>query len=1017
MDYKTFPKGFLLSLEGQPSPAGDGEEGQNLSHDISNTCDQENPSKRTFHLVHCLEGSEQSFIPQQETSETENHLLSDEKKCRHFLEDLPVGLYASTFEGKFLFANKALVEILKFPDLETLLSYRTVDLYLNPADRTRLLKLLEDNDFVRHFETRLRCYNGDIIWVSISARLVTEKGKKILRGAIQDITTLKYAQKALTEIEAKFRTITEMAPDAIVLVDLEGRIVFWNKAAEKIFGYTCAEALGRSLWFLVASKRYYSYYLHSLIKLKETGKSPLVGKTYKIKAKKKNDTIFPVEISHSLLEIDDHKVLICMIRDITSQERAQKYIKRREEILKVISDAANLFLHRSSCDEVVNTVLNKFGKILDVDKISIYQIINDSKTEIFANIRYNWTKRKKDAKKTNLVVLNHQHPLLKAIQKKIPKGKIFTRLFSETSNKLRDFFEQENIKSLAISPIFVGNEYWGFIIAIQTSHERKWLNVELDALQSLSDMFGVSIQRENIAEELIKEKERLDITLKSIADGVIVTDTTGKIILINKGAQKILRQDIEVKEPVFLKDIFKIFYEKTRQPEDILEAVLKHKQTVRLVSDTILLTKNGDEVPIQVVASPIKDHQKQIIGIVIVFQDITRRRQLEKEILNQEKMKILEMLAGGIAHDFNNLLSAILGNISLAKIKNKEESVEKFLDKAEKATKQAEKLTRQLLSFTKAGLPVKKTTSIAELVKETTSFVLRGANVKVVFSIPDNLWPAKVDEVQIGQVIQNLVINAQQAMSDGGTIEISAKNVYFETESEIPLPPGPYICLRVKDEGCGIPPEYLSRIFDPYFTTKPNGSGLGLAVVLSIIKKHDGYIRVHSRLGKGTSFEIFLPAVKKEKNENTNISKEETLEKEFHNKGKILVLDDEELVRHTLKEMLKLLGYEVETASDGQEAIEKYKMAYEQGSPFQAIIMDLTVPGGMGGKEALAEILKIDPYAVAIVSTGYGNDQILAEYRRYGFKGFLKKPHRIEELAKVLQKVLHEYNQSKVKSD
>ncbi len=861
MDHKAFLKGFLLSVASEPSPRENGKEGQNLSQDISSACDQENPSKRTFLPVHSSEGLDQSFIAQEKTSTIENHFLSDEKKCRHFLEDLPVGLYASTFEGKFLFANKALVEILKFPDLETLLSYRTVDLYINPADRTRLLKLLEDNDFVRHFETQLRCYNGEIIWASISARLVTEKGEKILRGAVQDITTLKYAQKALTEIEAKFRTITEMAPDAIVLVNSDGRIILWNQAAEKIFGYTSAEALGRSLWFLIASKRYYSYYLHSLAKLKETGKSPLVGKTYKIKAKKKDGTVFPVEISHSLLEIDNHKVLICMIRDITSQERAKKYIERREKILKIVSDAANIFLHSSSYDEVINNVLNKFGKILDVDKISIYQIINNSETEIFANLRYNWTKKK--AKKTNLIVLNNQHPLLRSIQRKIPKGKIFTKVFSETSNKLRDFFEQESIKSLAISPIFVGNEYWGFIIAIQTNYEKKWLNVELDALQSLSDMLGVSIQRENIAEELIKEKERLDITLKSIADGVIVTDTTGKIILINKGAQKILRQEIEVKDSVFLKDIFKIFYERTRQPEDILEAVLKHKQTVRLVSDTILLAKNGEEVPIQVVASPIKDHQKQIIGIVIVFQDITRRRQLEKEILNQEKMKILEMLAGGIAHDFNNLLSSILGNISLARIKNKEESVEKFLDKAEKATKQAEKLTRQLLSFTKAGLPVKKTTSIAELVKETTSFVLRGANVKVVFSIPDDLWPAKVDEVQIGQVIQNLVINAQQAMPNGGTIEISAENVYFETDSEIPLPPGPYICLKVKDEGCGIAPEYLSRIFDPYFTTKPNGSGLGLAVVLSIIKKHDGYIRVRSTLGKGTSFEIFLPAVKK----------------------------------------------------------------------------------------------------------------------------------------------------------
>ncbi len=935
------------------------------------------------------------------------------RECYSMLDGIPVGLYISGLEGELIYANQALVEILKAPDLESLLKFNIWNLYVNVNDRKRLINKLQENEkkFIHNFETIIRCFDGSIIWVNISAKLV-EKKEKLLIVAIQDITNVKQNRKALAEIEAKFRTITEMAPDAIILIDLEGRIIFWNKAAKKIFDYTSQEIIGQSLQLLIASDRYYRYYKKVLSELKETGKNRLKGKIFRIKAKRKDGSIFPVEISHNFFKIENQDTLICIIRDITLQKKIEKYIKRKEKILKIISEIASLLLHTTSYKKITNDILNLFGRTIDVDKIYIYQIIYNSNNKIFATTKYKWIKNEEINinSSNNLDIIDYNHPILKHIQKALSHKEVFIIQENNMSDKEKQFLKKEKIKSIAISPIFVDNKWWGFISLIQCNYRRTWTNVEIDALRSFTNMLGVAIQREKFAEELIREKERLDITVKSIADGVIVVDISGKIILINKGAQKILKYDIEIEiesgKVVFLKDIFRLFYEKTGQPEDILEAVLKHKQTVRLLSNTVVQTKNGEYIPIQVVASPIKDRKGQIIGIVIIFQDITRRRLLEQEILHQEKTKVLEMLAGGIAHDFNNLLVAILGNISLAKIKNQEHNINKFLERAEKAAKQAEKLTSQLLMFTRSGLPVKKTTSISELVKETVFFVLRGTNIKVIFSIPEDLWPAKVDEVQISQVLQNLVINAQQAMPEGGIIEISARNVWLEKETEIPLPPGPYICLKVKDYGCGIPPEYLSYIFDPYFTTKPDGTGLGLAVVLSIIKKHDGYIRVRSTVGYGTTFEIFLPAVEKEETVLKDIQEEKNKEMDPKTKGKILILDDEELIRETLREMLSLIGYTVETAQNGEEAIEKYRKAFEKGNPFDVIIMDLTIPGGMGGKEALKEILKIDPCALAVVSSGYTNSHIVSEYHLYGFKGILKKPYRMEDLKKLLQELL-----------
>jgi signal transduction histidine kinase/CheY-like chemotaxis protein len=382
-------------------------------------------------------------------------------------------------------------------------------------------------------------------------------------------------------------------------------------------------------------------------------------------------------------------------------------------------------------------------------------------------------------------------------------------------------------------------------------------------------------------------------------------------------------------------------------------------------------------------------------------QEIAERERMEAELSRVQKLESLGLLAGGIAHDFNNLLGAIMGNISLAMLDvDPGNSAYQQLTKAERASFRAQELTRQLLTFSRGGAPVKRRITLPGIITESVGFSLRGSRVSHDLSIAADLWPVEADEGQMMQVFNNLLINADQAMPAGGSIRITAGNVELGPGEVPSLAAGRYVTITVRDEGTGIPRDHLDRIFDPYFTTKQKGSGLGLAATYSIIRKHDGHITVTSELGKGSVFRIYLPASEGE------VAPPPRQEKFMRGSGTVLIMDDDEDMRKTTGDMLMRMGYTVDYAEEGNAAIAKYREARAAGSSFAAVIMDLTVPGGMGGKEAIGKLLEIDPAVRAIVSSGYSDDPVMADFRAYGFRGVAIKPYRIRELSEVVASVI-----------
>lgn len=510
-------------------------------------------------------------------------------------------------------------------------------------------------------------------------------------------------------------------------------------------------------------------------------------------------------------------------------------------------------------------------------------------------------------------------------------------------------------------------------------------------------------KKSELEQSLIESEEKFRLLMELATDGVLVVQD-GKIKEVNYYLAKMCGYAIDEVLDTDLASFFHAddiktiaaFYEKPLTDDNALEV---HALT--------LMCKNGHRVDVEVIAGRFIFQNKP--SNLLVVRDISDRSKSERELERTRQLESIAALSGGIAHDYNNLLTAIIGNISLAQTYlNPDDRVFLLLSQALAASKTAKDLTQKLITFSKGGSPIKQIAEVAKLVKNATEFTLSGSNLKCDFNFPHNLWPVEVDNRQIGQAIHNVIMNAREAMPEGGLLKVGAENV-TSSDDLSNLRKGRYVKISITDHGKGIALKNIDKIFNPYFSTKKignkKGTGLGLSICHSIIRKHGGNVTVESKLRQGTTFHIYLPSAN---GKSSDPRPANTTEQEIpiFGEGRILVMDDEAMICKLASELLTYLGYEVDFVRDGTEAVKRYKQAMDSKKPFDAVILDLTVKGGMGGKEAIQKLTKIDPHVVAILSSGYCNDPGITDFGQYGFKGVVTKPYTMSELGEKLNQVI-----------
>lgn len=786
-------------------------------------------------------------------------------------------------------------------------------------------------------------------WLFVTAALVHDSSNEVI-GAVEtleDITARKNAEEALRLSEEKFRNMTASAMSGIVMIDQDGRITFWNDAAEGIFGWSAAEALDRDVHELLAPRCYREMSAAAFPLFRETGAGAVVGKHLELVALRKDGEEFPIDLALSSMRLQDRWHAIGIINDISDRKQAEDDLQEQVHFLQELIDSIPhpIFFKNTSgsylgCNKA-------FEEILGIKK---HEIVGKTSLDIsprgVADVHH--------ASDAHLLRSGGVQVYESSVQ--AVNGTIREVIFSKAVFTRKD------------------GTFGGIVGTILDITERKRME---NALRESEDRFRRTFDQSPIGAAIVSLEYRF---LRVNAEWCRVTGYSEQELLALR-----------------LSDI--------SHPEDLDSDLGMKNRLIAGEIDTFQMDKryvrkDGRTIWARLSVCLMKDGSGKPLYFLPMMEDITERKKLEEEVLKSRKLESLGVLAGGIAHDFNNLLTGILGNISLAKMYSEpDDTVWRRLDEAEKAAGRARDLTFQLLTFSKGGAPIRKTCSIRQIIMDSAIFALTGSNVRCAFDIPDDILPVDVDAGQIGQVIHNLIINAVQAMPEGGDIRVLAENaVSCPGRAETG---GRWVRISLEDRGTGIPEENLQKIFDPYFTTKPKGSGLGLATVYSIIRNHGGHIEVESTLGEGTTFHLYLPA--SESSHPPQESREPTI---VPCSGRVLVMDDEEVVREVAAELVSALGYSVEVCCDGVEMLNLYRKAKEQGNAFAVVIMDLTIPGRMGGKEAMSHLLEYDPEALGIVSSGYNTDPILTSYRDFGFSGFVAKPFTVHELATVLQAVL-----------
>lgn len=812
---------------------------------------------------------------------------------------------------------------------------------------------------------------------------------KLFAEILSNAFERKQAEEALRESELKYRFLIESSPLGIFSADADGNIQIVNQTLVNILGSPSVEATKKInlLSFPPLREQGVSKIIQHSIR---TGKSFIGDFPYRSAWGKEIFCSFyldPVFNSkHEVIGVQG------VVEDITERKRAENIIRERLNFEKTISAISSRFVGTIDLDEAINTSLAELGEISKASRD--YLFVFDDAGDTMKNT-YEWCApgvKPQIQKLQNLSVKKYPRLMKRLLDGEIVEIKDVSKI-AAAEKEFRKTLTSQNIKSCLFIPVRVGGKTIGFLGYDNVEECGPWSESDIRLLKLFAEILGSALERKQAEDKLKNSIRQNEVLLSAMPDTMFIMNRDGTIrnLKLNQDDQLTVSRD-EVQGSNIRDAGFS-----PEAQQAIFEQIEKALSTGNVQTVDYELKTPGGLQAFEARIAPLNENE-----VIANVRNITERKKLEEEQLKAEKLNSLGILAGGIAHDFNNLMTAVLGNISLAKMYlDPDHKANERLTAAERASARTKDLTHQLLTFSKGGEPIKKPVHSGRIVKEATQFALRGTNIKYEFFIPKNLWMINADQGQISQVIHNLVLNAVQAMPDGGVVWVRCQNVTLKGNTALPLPVGRYVKISVEDQGTGIAKKHLQRIFDPYFTTKQTGSGLGLATVYSIIKKHAGYITVESELGTGSTFTFYLPALSRKKT--ANLTPKTT---SFTSGGKALIMDDEKVVRETAAKMLTNIGFNAVSVETGEEAIEAYRKQLKKGERFLIVLMDLTIPGGMGGKETIAQLRKIDPEVKAIVSSGYSNDPVMSNYKQYGFCGVIAKPYDQEELSRVIKCVL-----------
>ena len=789
---------------------------------------------------------------------------------------------------------------------------------------------------------------------------------KLLTRIERMIEAIKSREEDLKEVNEELKVLLESMPDGFVLMDLSGNILQVNESFVKMFKYSEDKLIGMNAIELsdeTFTKNLMKTYFEEAL---EKG-----GSSFRWLAKAKDGRVFWIFVRLSSVVLKGERYFVGLVLDIDEEVRLQEKLRESEEKFRAFAEntRAAVFLY-SEYFEYVNP--------------ATCQILGYSKEELLKM---------------------HFWEVVHPEEQALVRNRGLRRIEGEEPPQSYEFRVVRKD----------GKIRWVEFVADHVEFANRKL-----ALGTAIDITARKVYQESLKEE----KERLAATLRSIAEGVVVLDEKGRIKIVNKAAERLFRKSEEEMENQNCNDVLTFYYEDELGSKEIKKISLSFKEILEgFQNDDLFLFKdNGDKIYVSVSGSPVKIEQR-VLGGIIVISDITEHEIYKREIVKQKKLESLATLAAGIAHDFNNMLQVLQGNIELALIKSPDD-LKPVLERAQVSLKKATGLAQRLLTFAKGGAPIKKRIEdLREFLKNMVDLFLAGTSIKTVLEVAPDIYPIEADPTQLEQVFNNIFTNARDVLKDRGTIIVKAENFDYDKKKYPSLPLKEkytkYVHITVEDNGPGIPPEILERIFEPYFTTKKYGTGLGLAVAYSVISKHDGYITAENKPEGGAVFHIFLPVKDafeeetkteiehlKEKSKPSGVAIKEKVEKSPENFDfsslKILFMDDEEDVRDVAEDFALALNCDIVCVPNGEEAVKVYKEALEKGEKFDIVFVDLTVVGGMGGEETLKELKKIDPDVKVVVSSGYAHSAAMSDFRKRGFVNVLPKPYLLEDFKRVI---------------